>query len=86
VDLIQDDTVAYTCRKNFSAFAFPAGAFYEISDVKIESAFESIFVDQIIHCIQFKLLDGVLKSTTIRRADGLNFSAQAEKGKSTSVL
>jgi hypothetical protein len=65
VDLFQDDTVAYTCRENFSAFAFPAGAFYEIADFKIESAFESIFVGQIIHCIQFNLLDGVLKSLLV---------------------
>ncbi len=55
MDLIQDVTVAYTCRENFSAFAFPAGAFYEIADFKIESAFESIFVGQIVHGIQFKL-------------------------------
>jgi hypothetical protein len=60
VDLIQDATVAYTCRENFSAFAFPAGAFYKIADFKIESAFESIFVGQIIHCTQLKFLDGIL--------------------------
>ncbi len=49
MDLIQDATVVYTCREHFSAFAFPARAFYEIADFKIESAFESIFVGQIIH-------------------------------------
>ena len=53
VDLIQDVAVAYTCRKNVSAFALPAGAFYKIADFKIESAFEPIFLGQIIHCNHF---------------------------------
>ena len=86
MNYIQGSTAIQACREKLSAVAFPTGAFYEIADFKIEPAFESIFIGQIIHCNQFKLLDWVLKSTSIRRADGLNFSAQAEKNKSTSVL
>jgi hypothetical protein len=60
VDFIQDITVAYTCRENFSALAFSAGALYKKADFKIEFAFESIFVGYIVHCLQFNFLDGIL--------------------------
>ena len=43
VDLIQDTAAADTCRERFTTFTFPAGAFHQIADFKIKSAFESIF-------------------------------------------
>jgi hypothetical protein len=52
VDHIQEAAIAQACRENASAFAFSAGAFYKIADFKIESAFESIFVGQLVHCFQ----------------------------------
>ena len=51
----------HACRENASAFAFPAGAFYKIAYFKIKSAFESIFVGQLVHCFQLELLEAVLR-------------------------